>query len=114
VGGRETHLDAGALGPRKGDHHDPTRRGHQAASTIRPFRVDVPQADFDDLRQRFQATRWPDKETVADDVVIPSLPGYGFSSRPAEIGWGPDRIARAWVVLMQRLDYTQFVAQGGE
>jgi pimeloyl-ACP methyl ester carboxylesterase len=47
-------------------------------------------------------------------LVIPSLPGYGFSGRPATTGWGPDRIAEAWVVLMKRLGYTQFVAQGGD
>ena len=47
-------------------------------------------------------------------VVIPSMPGYGYSGKPAAIGWGPDRIARAWVVLMKRLGYTKFVAQGGD
>jgi pimeloyl-ACP methyl ester carboxylesterase len=47
-------------------------------------------------------------------LVIPSLPGYGFSARPTTTGWGPDHIARAWVVLMKRLGYTQFVAQGGD
>ena len=175
---------------------------------IRPFRVNVPEADIADLRRRIQATRWPDKETVADrsqgvqlaklqelvqywgsgydwrkaeaqlnalpqfmttidgvdihfihvrsrhknalpmiithgwpgsvfeqlkiiapltdptafggqaedafDVVIPSLPGYGFSSRPTETGWGPDRIGRAWDVLMKRLGYTRYVSQGGD
>ncbi len=50
----------------------------------------------------------------AFDVVIPSLPGYGFSGKPAAIGWDPDRIARAWAVLMQRLGYTRYVAQGGD
>jgi pimeloyl-ACP methyl ester carboxylesterase len=50
----------------------------------------------------------------AFDVVIPSLPGYGFSGKPAGTGWGPDRIARAWAVLMQRLGYTRYVAQGGD
>src|SRR5580698_5570182 len=44
-------------------------------------------------------------------VVIPSMPGYGFSGKPATTGWGPDRTARAWVVLMKRLGYTQIVAQ---
>jgi pimeloyl-ACP methyl ester carboxylesterase len=175
---------------------------------IRPFRVEVPQADLDDLRRRLQATRWPDKETVADrsqgaqlatlqdlvrywatdydwrkgeaqlnawpqfkttidgvdvhffhvrarhpnalpliithgwpgsvfeqikligpltdptkyggraedafDVVIPSLPGYGFSSRPTETGWGVERIGRAWDALMKRLGYAHYVAQGGD
>jgi len=47
-------------------------------------------------------------------VVIPSLPGYGFSGKPASAGWGPDRIARAWAVLMERLGYTRYVAQGGD
>jgi len=47
-------------------------------------------------------------------LVIPSIPGYGFSGRPTTTGWDPDHIARAWVVLMKRLGYTQFVAQGGD
>jgi pimeloyl-ACP methyl ester carboxylesterase len=47
-------------------------------------------------------------------LVIPSLPGYGFSGKPTTAGWDPDRIARAWPVLMDRLGYTQFVAQGGD
>ncbi len=47
-------------------------------------------------------------------VVVPSMPGYGYSGRPTSTGWGPDRIARAWVVLMKRLGYTKFVAQGGD
>jgi len=47
-------------------------------------------------------------------VVIPSIPGYGFSGRPTTTGWDPDHIARAWVVLMTRLGYTRFVAQGGD
>ncbi|MGH8785811.1 MAG: epoxide hydrolase family protein [Cupriavidus necator] len=175
---------------------------------IRPFRAHVPDADLADLRRRLAATRWPDKETVADpsqgaqlanlqglvrywatdynwrkgearlnafpqfmtridgvdihfihvksrhpnalpvivthgwpgsvfeqikligpltdptryggrvedafDVVIPSLPGFGFSSRPTETGWGLDRIGRAWDVLMKRLGYTRYVAQGGD
>jgi pimeloyl-ACP methyl ester carboxylesterase len=50
----------------------------------------------------------------AFDVVIPSMPGYGFSARPAEPGWGPDRIGRAWDVLMKRLGYTRYVSQGGD
>jgi pimeloyl-ACP methyl ester carboxylesterase len=50
----------------------------------------------------------------AFDVVIPSLPGYGFSARPAETGWDPDRIARAWAELMKRLGYARYVAQGGD
>jgi pimeloyl-ACP methyl ester carboxylesterase len=47
-------------------------------------------------------------------LVIPSLPGHGFSGKPVETGWDPIRIARAWVVLMRRLGYTEFVAQGGD
>jgi pimeloyl-ACP methyl ester carboxylesterase len=50
----------------------------------------------------------------AFDVVIPSMPGYGYSGKPTGTGWGPDRIARAWIELMKRLGYTQFVAQGGD
>jgi pimeloyl-ACP methyl ester carboxylesterase len=50
----------------------------------------------------------------AFDVVIPSMPGYGYSGKPNAPGWGPDRIARAWVTLMKRLGYTKFVAQGGD
>jgi pimeloyl-ACP methyl ester carboxylesterase len=50
----------------------------------------------------------------AFDVVIPSLPGHGFSAAPTELGWDPIRIAKAWVVLMKRLGYTRFVAQGGD
>jgi pimeloyl-ACP methyl ester carboxylesterase len=46
--------------------------------------------------------------------VIPSLPGYGFSGKPTTLGWEPVRIARAWIVLMKRLGYTRFVAQGGD
>jgi pimeloyl-ACP methyl ester carboxylesterase len=54
--------------------------------------------------------------TAADafDVVIPSLPGYGFSAAPTATGWDPIRIARAWVVLMDRLGYKRYVAQGGD
>ncbi|MGD0557680.1 MAG: epoxide hydrolase [Streptosporangiaceae bacterium] len=54
--------------------------------------------------------------TAADafHLVIPSLPGYGFSAKPTATGWDPARIARAWVVLMKRLGYTRFVAQGGD
>ncbi len=54
--------------------------------------------------------------TAADafDVVIPSLPGHGFSGKPTALGWDPIRIARAWAVLMQRLGYTRYVAQGGD
>ncbi len=54
------------------------------------------------------------KAEDAFDVVIPSLPGYGFSGKPTTTGWDPIRIARAWIVLMKRLGYTRFVAQGGD
>jgi pimeloyl-ACP methyl ester carboxylesterase len=50
----------------------------------------------------------------AFDVVIPSMPGYGFSGRPTSTGWGADRMARTWDVLMKRLGYTRYVAQGGD
>jgi pimeloyl-ACP methyl ester carboxylesterase len=50
----------------------------------------------------------------AFDVVIPSLPGYGFSGKPDAIGWNTDHIARAWAVLMERLEYGRYVAQGGD
>lgn len=54
--------------------------------------------------------------TPADafDVVIPSLPGHGFSGKPTELGWDPIRIAKAWIVLMKRLGYHRYVAQGGD
>jgi pimeloyl-ACP methyl ester carboxylesterase len=50
----------------------------------------------------------------AFDLVLPSMPGYGFSAEPAETGWHPGRIARAWAELMHRLGYTRYVAQGGD
>lgn len=54
--------------------------------------------------------------TAADafDVVIPSIPGYGFSGKPTTTGWGPERIGNAWVTLMKRLGYKKFLAQGGD
>jgi pimeloyl-ACP methyl ester carboxylesterase len=180
----------------------------ETASAIRPFHVDIPEDELADLRRRIAATRWPEKETVADqtqgvqlatirelarywgsdydfgrlqarldavphfmteidgldihfihvesphenalpliithgwpgsfiemldvvgpltdplahggsaedafDVVIPSIPGYGFSGKPASTGWDPVHIADAWIALMKRLGYTRFVAQGGD
>ncbi|HEV3483891.1 MAG TPA: epoxide hydrolase, partial [Vicinamibacterales bacterium] len=177
-------------------------------SAVRPFRATISDEAVADLRRRLQATRWPDKETVADasqgaqlanlqqlvrywgteydwrkgeaklnafpqfmtsidgvdihffhvrsrhpnampliithgwpgsvfeqikliepltdptahggraedafHVVIPSLPGYGFSSRPTETGWGVERVGRAWDVLMKRLGYNRYAAQGGD
>jgi pimeloyl-ACP methyl ester carboxylesterase len=177
-------------------------------TALRPFRVNVPEASLTDLRRRINATRWPDRETVADEsqgvplamiqglatywatgynwrkceaklnalpqflteidgldihfihvrskhenalplivthgwpgsiieqlkiiepltnptahggsaadafhIVVPSIPGYGFSGRPTATGWSTEHTARAWVVLMKRLGYTHFVAQGGD
>ncbi len=177
-------------------------------TSIRPFSVDVPQADLDDLRRRIKATRWPEREPVSDDsqgvqlatmqkladywasdydwrklearlnalpqfiteidgldihfihvrskhenalplivthgwpgsvteqlkiidpltnptahggteadafhIVVPSIPGYGYSGKPAATGWGPSRIASAWALLMKRLGYERYVAQGGD
>jgi pimeloyl-ACP methyl ester carboxylesterase len=177
-------------------------------AAVHPFHINIPEEDIVDLRRRLATTRWPDKETVADqsqgvqigklqelvrywgadydwrkieaklnalpqfvtnidgldihfihvrsrqpnalpviithgwpgsvieqlkiidplteptahggsaqdafDVVIPSLPGYGFSGKPTGTGWDPDRIARAWAELMKRLGYPRYVAQGGD
>src|SRR5450755_1260543 len=177
-------------------------------TTIRPFQVNVPEAELTELRRRINSTRWPDRETVTDEsqglplatiqelarywatdydwrkieaklnalpqfiteidgldihfihvrskhenalplivthgwpgsiieqmkiidpltnptahggsasdafhLVIPSMPGYGFSSKPTATGWGPERIAQAWTTLMRRLGYKHFVAQGGD
>jgi pimeloyl-ACP methyl ester carboxylesterase len=177
-------------------------------NAIRPFRVHFPDDALADLKRRIAATRWPEKETVADqsqgvplamtqelarywatdydwrkaeaklnalpqfltnidgldihfihvrsreksalpliishgwpgsvleqtkligpltdpvahggkaedafDVVIPSMPGYGFSGKPTSTGWGPERMGRAWAELMKRLGYTRYVAQGGD
>jgi pimeloyl-ACP methyl ester carboxylesterase len=59
-------------------------------------------------------TAYGGKAEDAFDIVIPSMPGYGFSGKPTEIGWNSDRIARAWDTLMQRLGYTRYVSQGGD
>jgi pimeloyl-ACP methyl ester carboxylesterase len=59
-------------------------------------------------------TAYGGKAEDSFDVVIPSLPGYGFSGKPDKPGWDPARTARAWIVLMKRLGYTKFVAQGGD
>ena len=59
-------------------------------------------------------TAYGGKAEDAFDVVIPSLPGYGFSGKPTTTGWDPIRIAHAWIVLMKRLGYTRYVAQGGD
>ncbi|MEJ5055456.1 epoxide hydrolase family protein [Sphingobacterium sp. MYb382] len=54
------------------------------------------------------------KSEDAFDVIIPSLPGHGFSEKPTTLGWNPQRIAKAWITLMERLGYQQYVAQGGD
>jgi pimeloyl-ACP methyl ester carboxylesterase len=59
-------------------------------------------------------TSYGGTEADAFDVVIPSMPGYGFSARPTSPGWDPPRIAQAWITLMKRLGYTRFLAQGGD
>ena len=59
-------------------------------------------------------TLYGGKAEDAFDVVIPSIPGYGFSGKPTPTGWDPDHIARIWIVLMKRLGYTRYVAQGGD
>jgi pimeloyl-ACP methyl ester carboxylesterase len=180
----------------------------ETAIDIRPFNVDIPEHDLADLRRRIATTRWPERETVADEsqgvqlatmqelvrywgteydfgrlearlnefphfiteidgldihfihvrsphegalpmiithgwpgsiieqlkiidrltdpsahggdpedafhLVIPSMPGYGFSGKPTGTGWGPERMGRAWAELMQRLGYSRYVAQGGD
>jgi pimeloyl-ACP methyl ester carboxylesterase len=59
-------------------------------------------------------TAYGGKAEDAFDVVIPSMPGYGFSGKPTKTGWGPEKIADAWITLMKRLGYTRYVAQGGD
>ena len=59
-------------------------------------------------------TAYGGKAEDAFDVVIPSLPGHGFSGNPTELGWNPERIAKAWIELMRRLGYKRYVAQGGD
>jgi len=59
-------------------------------------------------------TKYGGRAEDAFDVVIPSMPGYGFSGKPATTGWNPDRIGRAWDVLMKRLGYKNYVTQGGD
>jgi pimeloyl-ACP methyl ester carboxylesterase len=180
----------------------------ETATEIRPFHIEIPDEQIDDLRRRIGQMRWPTKELVADrsqgvqlrtlqelarywatdydwrkveaklnalpqfiteidgvdihfihlksqhekalplimthgwpgsvielletigpltdppahggsaedafDLVLPSIPGYGFSGEPTEVGWGPARVAPAWAELMHRLGYTRYVAQGGD
>ncbi|MFD2615593.1 epoxide hydrolase family protein [Paenibacillus gansuensis] len=59
-------------------------------------------------------TAYGGKASDAFDVVIPSMPGYGFSGKPTTVGWGPEHIAKVWSKLMKRLGYTKYVAQGGD
>ena len=59
-------------------------------------------------------TRYGGKAEDAFDVVIPSMPGYGFSGKPTGTGWGPERMGKAWDTLMKRLGYARYVAQGGD
>ncbi|HYY98711.1 MAG TPA: epoxide hydrolase [Pyrinomonadaceae bacterium] len=61
-----------------------------------------------------EPTAYGGRAEDAFDVVIPSIPGYGFSGKPTGAGWGPDHIARVWAELMKRLGYTRYVAQGGD
>ncbi len=183
-------------------------KGSAGSAGIRPFTIDMPETDLEELRRRVEATRWPTKELVNDrsqgvqlaamqalarywasdydwrrcearlnalpqhmteidgvdihfihvrspheealplimthgwpgsvvelletvgpltdptahggdaedafHLVLPSIPGYGFSAEPTELGWGPNRIARAWAELMSRLGYDRYVAQGGD
>jgi pimeloyl-ACP methyl ester carboxylesterase len=59
-------------------------------------------------------TRHRASASDAFHVVVPSMPGYGFSGKPTSIGWGPERMGRAWAELMKRLGYSRYVAQGGD
>src|SRR3954466_15863553 len=67
-----------------------------------------------DRRPLVNPTAHGGKASDAFDVVIPSIPGYGFSGKPTTTGWDQARIARAWAELMKRLGYTRHLAQGGE
>jgi len=190
----------------RGDSSGPVTR--EDFNEIRPFHVNVPEAELTELRRRINASKWPERETVTDasqgvqlrtiqklarywataydwrkvearlnavpnfiteidgldihfihvrskhenalplivthgwpssinhqlkivdpltnptahgasaadafHLVMPSMPGYGYSGKPTTTGWDPARIARAWVVLMKRLGYTKFVGQGGD
>lgn len=73
-------------------------------------------AEFLDVIERLtDPTRFGGSAKDAFDVVVPAIPGYGFSDKPRDLGWNPDRIARAWAVLMtERLGYERWVAQGGD
>jgi len=67
-----------------------------------------------ELLETIEPLTAPDNAEDAFHLVLPSLPGYGFSGKPAEVGWSSGRIAQAWAELMRRLGYTRYVAQGGD
>lgn len=93
-----------------------------SSTDLRPFRVEIPQEELDDLERRILATRWPTKETVADAsqgvqlATMRALADYWATKHdwPTVTGWDPIRIASAWAELMPRLGYTRYVAQGGD
>ena len=104
-------------------------RDRRAGHSLHPGEVEAPQRAADhhhpwlaridhraveDHRPAHRSDRYGGTPADAFDVVIPSLPGYGFSGKPTVNGWDPQHIARAWAVLMQRLGYTRYVAQGGD
>lgn len=66
------------------------------------------------VRPLTDPTAYGGRAEDAFHLVLPSMPGYGFSGKPKEMGWNPDRIARAWAELMRRLEYNRYVAQGGD
>jgi pimeloyl-ACP methyl ester carboxylesterase len=91
------------------------------AGAIRPFKVNSPHGWPGSVVEQLKLiepltnpTEYAGTAADAFHVVIPSMPGYGFSGKPTSTGWGPERIARAWNVLMQRLGYTRYTAQGGD
>jgi pimeloyl-ACP methyl ester carboxylesterase len=69
---------------------------------------------LDSIEPLTEPEKYGGKPEDAFHLVIPSLPGYGFSGQPTELGWGPERIAKAWATLMDRLGYERYVAQGGD
>jgi hypothetical protein len=92
--------------------HTMAQAAHENA--IRPFHVNVPEAELAELRRRVNPTAHGASASDAFHLVIPSMPGYGFSGKPTTTGWGPERIARAWAELMKRLGDTKYVAQDGD
>jgi pimeloyl-ACP methyl ester carboxylesterase len=86
-----------------------------ADPTIQPFRVDIPQADLDDLKARLSRARWPDQlPGVGWDYGIPLDYVKELAGPTQERGWDVRRIARAWDELMRRLGYRRYGAQGGD